>query len=553
MRKLFSFYLYAIILGIILLLLPISLHNINDYVKYVSNTETKPYTFFDAFFTAVSAFSDTGLSTLIIGKTYNVFGQIVILFLIQVGGLGLFTIYWMLWNLFFNNILYKKIKKLPLYEANKMNFTNSLIISSERGNSKLGLTSQTIKTALIFIFVIEIIFAIIYAIFFATSKAYDQIPLIDYSQMTNAEINKLPVMLQPGGYYSDLTISGTEPIKQYHSWYALWAGIFQSVSAINNAGFDIIGGWSLAPYRNGAGTILQLITILEIVVGGIGYPVIYDLLRATQNRVKGLPYKFTLFTKISLISYFSVSLIGLIFMFGFGFGMKTSLFNRIDYLLADPNVPIAIKDNAKLYFGTGSIKVWNQINAIFFMTANARSAGFSTFDSSKLSDSNKWIMIMLMFIGSAPSSTGGGIRTTTLAIMIWTVISKIKNYKGTVIFNRRMPSNTVIHSFLISLFGIGLVVVPSLIIYPLDDLINPGVTITDTLFEVASAFGTVGLSAGISGTITNYDATSIINCILLCVVMIIGQLGVPTAIFTFKKKFSKNVSVSFPIEDVKIS
>ena len=551
MRKLFSFYLYAIIIGTILLCLPISLRNVDEYVKYVGGTHPIPYTFFDALYTAVSAFSDTGLSTMVVGQTYNWFGQLVIMLLIQIGGLGLFTMYWMFWNMFFNNYIYKKRKGLPLHEPNRMSFRNQMIVSSERGNTKLGLTNQTIKSALLFIIVTEVIFAGIYAICFATIPAYYQ-ESIDVSNIPEVIINNNK-SLETEGMFNGLMVNSHHLLNTYHSWYALWAGIFQSVSTINNAGFDIVGVDSMAPYRNGLGTIFQLFTIIQIVIGGIGYPVIYDIMQAIARRKQGLPYKFSLFSKISLISYFSVSIVGMIFMFGFSYGLEDSLINKINILTTNPDIPDDVKLEADKYFGKGPIKIWNEINSIFFSVANARSAGFSTFNQAQFSSPNMWIMIIMMFIGCAPSSTGGGIRTTTLAVMLWTVVSKTKNYKQTVIFNRAIPNKTVVDAFLIALFGIGIIILPSLIVYPLAHLVNQNITVTDTIFEVASAFGTVGLSAGVSSTITNYDASSIINCLILSIVMIIGQLGVPTAIFTFKKKFSKNISIDFPVEDVKIS
>lgn len=535
-RKLFLFYLYAIIIGIILLALPISLKNINSYTVTLYDGTVRPYTFVDIFFTAISAFSDTGLTSFCIQQSYNLFGQIVIMLLIQVGGLGLFTIYWILWNIAFNNYIYKKIKHLPLYEKNKIGFSNSLLIASERGNSKLGLSNQTIKSAVIFIITTEIIFTFIYSLWFGLVPTYQQ---VNVSSAPLIYLNNSNVALES----SNWTVNGTQLNPQYHNaGLAIWTGIFQSVSTMNNAGFDVIGNSSLSAFRNGSGTVFQYIVILQFMIGGIGYPVIYDCMQYIKKRYRHQRFRFSLFTKVSVVTYFLVAFIGLIFMLGFEFGLQDSLIYKVNHCkeLAD-------------YFGTGTQKGWNEFTYVVFNVFTARSAGFATVSENEISAASKWIMIILMFIGCAPSSTGGGIRTTTLAVMVMATISKANGYKDTRIFKRSILSETVINSFLITIISVVLIVGLSLISYPLILNIqsNSEMTVTDAIFEFSSAYGTVGLTSGISTALNSNNVNVVFIAIFLSLIMIIGQLGIPASLFVFKRRKTSK-AIEYPTEDIRI-
>ena len=535
-RKLFLFYLYAIIIGVALLCLPISLNNIHKYEVVLYDGTTRGYTFIDALFTAISAFSDTGLTSFCVRDTYNIFGQIVIMLLIQIGGMGLFTIYWILWNLAFNNYIYKKIKRIPIYERNKIGFSNSLLISSERGNSKLGLSNQTIKSAVLFIFGTEIVFAIFYILWFALVPTYvqTQVGNSDTLVMENGQILNA----------SDWVINSSELNPQYHNaGLAIWSGIFQSVSTMNNAGFDIIGNSSMSTFRNGVGTIFQYVVILQFIIGGIGYPVIYDCMQWIKKRHRHQKFRFSLFTKVSIITYFLVAFIGLAFMLGFEFGLNDSLIYKVNHC-------DQLKD---IYFGTGAEKGWNEFTYVVFNVFSARSAGFTTITESQISAASKWIMIILMFIGCAPSSTGGGIRTTTLAVMVMATISKANGYKDTRIFKRSILNETVISSFMITIISAVIVIGFSLISYPL--LLNiqgdANMNVTDVIFEMSSAYGTVGLTCGVSPLLTGNNVSAAFIAIFISIVMIIGQLGVPTALFVFKRR-NTSKAINYAQDDIRV-
>lgn len=532
-RKIFMFYLYAIALGVLFLSLPISLQDpgyalLNDGTK-------QAYDFIDSFFTTVSAFTDTGLTTLNVVGTYNVFGQFVILFLIQIGGLGLFTLYWMFWNALFNNIIYKKIKKLPLHESRNMSFSNSLLIASERGNTKLGLSMKTIKSALIFILISELVFAAIYSLMFYFIPSYQQ---VDFTTLVNNS------NLVSSTWYVDSSIYS----HFYHNaGYSIWSGIFQSISTMNNAGFDIISQASYSTFRNGIWTILLYISSVQIIIGGIGYPVIYDIIQYIKNRHYRQKFKFSLFTKVSTITYFLVFLVGLAFVVGFEYGLPSA-----------GGLISTIRNNSDLenvYFGTDpKLRIWNEVSTIIFNIFSARSAGISTVSQSTLSYGSIWIINILMFIGCAPSSTGGGIRTTTLAIIFMTGISYMQGQSKTTIFKKVIPNSTVITSAVIILTSVVLVFSLALISYPLiiQSPQSQNLTITDVLFEFSSAYGTVGLSTGLS-SILNAPGTAATYVVpfLLCIIMIVGQLGVSTTIFAFRSK-DTNKAIEYAQEDIRI-
>lgn len=525
-RKLFLFYLYAIIIGMILLSLPISFKV--PYEVVLADGETRAYSFIDAFFVTISAFTDTGLCSFVVADSYNVFGQIVIMLLLQAGGVGLFVLYWLFWNMLFNNIIYKKLKGIPLHEKNKIGFTNSMLIFSERGNSKLGLTSTTIKSAIIFIFVTEFIFAIIYSLWFGLVPAYQQVDLA--SVVNNGNIPSSTWFVNSPNY-----------LTQYHNpGNAIWTGIFHSASIMNNAGFDIIGNASVAPFRNGSGTIIQYFMIIQLIIGGIGYPVFYDVIQWFKFKHQKRKFYFSLFTKVSVITYFIVFLFGFIFMTAFEFGLHDGLISKVN------NTP-----ELAGYFGEGANKTWNELTYVIFTTFSSRSAGVSTVPMSEMSDGSKWIILILMFIGCAPSSTGGGIRTTVVAILVMTVVNIMRGDKKVVILKRTIPQNTVITAFMILFVSATLMILFSIITYPL--LLSTGYNynFTDIIFEFSSAYGTVGLSAGVTGTLYGNNESSWFTAIFLCLVMIVGQLGVPTTLLSFRNK-NNNKIIEYSEQELKI-
>lgn len=537
-KKIFLFYLYAIILGIILLSLPISLKNPSTYEKVNYDTTgalvKEKYTFLDILFTTVSAFTDTGLTSNIAAYTYSWFGQVVILCLIQVGGFGLFTIYWCIWNLIFNNKFYKKRHNIDQNQTLNMGFSQSLLIFSERGHTKLGLTTKTVRRAVVFIFAVELVFWIFYSIYFALTPAYKSTQI---AQLVPNGTNEM---------FNSLFVDSTEMVDYYHSPLSIWIGLFHSVSSINNSGFDIIDGSSLSPYRNGTGTILQFATMIQIIIGGLGYPVIYDILTKIKCSYKKIPHRLSIFSKLSLISYFVIFAFGIIFLFSFELTLKTGMYHTLS------NPPDEYKEIMKNYFGNTDVeRNWNLFSNLLFNVTSVRSAGFTTISQSNLSVPGKWVVIVLMFIGCSHSSTGGGIRGITIAIISLVFISRIIGRKQTVAFKRSISKETIIDAFIVLTIGFSIVMFCSLIFFGFWEQEN--ITFTDMLFDWISAFSTTGVSVGVTSKILNNITTpGIFFVIIMSIVMIVGQLGISTTMLSFRKEVTKSNAIKYPREELKI-
>lgn len=515
--KMFRCYLLCILIGAIFLFLPISLQHpgcksVNDPLSPNPN-KLQSYSFFDALFISVTAFTDTGVVNLNVDSTYNVFGKVVIMILIQLGGLGFVSIVIFFWKSF-------KSKRSSDLDVN-------VTLFNERGGGKIGNTYRTILVSIISIVIVEFIFAIIYSFWFYYIKAYN------VSQLSTPR----------GAFYYNG--ANDKPTSAYHSaGTAIFWGIFHSISAINNAGIDIIGANSLAPYRNDANIFLQVCFIIQIIFGGIGYPIIYDFFEHIHHRIKKRYHQLNLFFKIGLIGYFSITLVGGAFLFGMEFGLKNSFVN---YLSEHPDV-MKLKDTTvDIHQVFGRNITLNKVFAILFELFSTRSAGYSTFNNSLMTQPSQWIVVILMLIGANPSSTGGGIRSTTLIIIILTIFSRFKKNAQVNIFHRKISEQTIVTSYVTTLAMIFLVVLFAIIGFACYHGSNNSVF--DCLFVCVSSFGTVGLST------MNFVSSSpgeIIFLFLLIILMIIGQLGASTILFNSTKlNEGKNLPISYPVEDVK--
>lgn len=268
--------------------------------------------------------------------------------------------------------------------------------------------------------------------------------------------------------------------KDYAPLDALGISLFHSIAAFNNSGFDILGGLqNLIPYQSNV--ILNLTTCELIIFGGIGFLVIKEIIEVRSFK------KFTLHTKIVLIMTGILLVVGTILL---------KLTEDISWLGA------------------------------FFFSTSARTAGFSTYPLSNFTNAGLFVLIILMFIGASPGSTGGGIKTTTLFTLNKSIYSTSTN-KHCTAFKRKIPLGVILKAFNVTILALFVICIGTFIL----SILEPNYTFMQLLFEVTSAFGTVGLSTGITPDL------SALSKFIISLIMFIGRLGPMTiaTIWSFKK------------------
>lgn len=268
----------------------------------------------------------------------------------------------------------------------------------------------------------------------------------------------------------------------------IFISVFTSVSAFCNAGFDIFG--RAEPYVSLTGYVGNPIVVgtvgLLIIVGGIGFIVIHDLLQYRRTK------KLLLHTRIVIVSTVSLILVGMAFT-----------------AVCEWNNPFTLGGLS----GTGE-----RLGAAWFHSVSCRTAGFNVFPLEPMHDITKILSSLLMFVGAAPGSTGGGIKCTTFAVIFMTVYSVVRGDEDTVIFRRKVEKSAVYKSLAVMILGILAVTITAACIVATMSGTH-AVTGVDALFESVSAFATVGLSAGISAV------ASTLSRILLIFEMYIGASG----------------------------
>lgn len=436
-----------ILVGSILLCLPIANSNL-EWTNYI-----------DALFTAASAVCVTGFTTVSVGVHYSFFGQLVILALIQSGGLGFMTV---------TTLVLLLIRKKIMFR-DRLVLQNALGQDSNKGLLKL-VTSIVIMT-----FTIELIGA---------------------------------VMLMPV-FISDFGVGG------------IWQAIFLSISAFCNAGFDLLGtAGDLFPSLTGyiSNTYVVLVVAGLIILGGIGFAVIMDVGRNKFNFKK-----FTLHSKIVLITTGALLLVGFIVFF-----------------FAEYSNPLTL--------GNESLHV--KIVSSFFYSVTSRTAGFATFDVAGSSDITKLFGGLLMFIGTSPGSTGGGIKTTTFAVLTLSVVSGIRNKETIVVNNKSINSRTTYKAIAITFMAISLVTALSLfLMFSQKYFFSPEdihlLCFENVLFDAISAFSTTGLSTGIMPLLSNSGKLAVI------VTMFLGRVGLIPIGLLFTAEENQNI-ISYPEANIPI-
>lgn len=503
-------YLVFVFVGAGLLMAPISV-NWGDK----SLIEANHYDFMSALFTATSAFSDTGLVVTPTDTTFKPFGQVVIYFLILIGGLGLIVVIILIYKSFF--------------PKRKIRFDTIVLLQSERGAENLNNTIRLIFSGVIFILTVNFICALLLMFCFYFIPAHETVSF---------DLNKG----KPDPYlgYSHKNIA------TYHNWIlSFWNGMFDSVSALDNAGFSLFGESSLASYRNGIGILPQFILMMEWFLGGLGFPVVYEIYQYFRAKKRKETFKFSLFSKICLIGISSVLVIstGLAYIFAYvGPGTESSL-----SIIKIKNIDPYGKYNT-IYSPWGTDPTLNKNWAIFWNCFSTRSAGFDSYNLDMNSEASKILYSILMYIGSSPSSTGGGIRITTFVIVIYSLIIRMGGREKISIFKKTISQSTINDSFLICLFAILIIMVTTFVVhFTFNGTSSSLNSFVNDFFVVSSAFGTCGLSVG---ALTNELDWG--GLLFLIITMFIGQLGVSTTILSVSKRHDKDLNYNWPTEDVRV-
>jgi len=430
----FGFFL-MIIIGTLLLMLPIS-------------AKGEPASFLEALFTTTSAGCVTGLIVVDTYCNWSLFGQVVIITLIQIGGLGFVTI-GVLFSLFLRRKISLRERELLQESINAM---------------QLAGVVRLVKLIIQGTLLIEGTGAILLSIRF---------------------------------------------IPRFGFWKGCYFSIFHAISAFCNAGFDLMGGkepyMSLVDYV--ADPLVNLVIMSLIVIGGIGFIVWQDIYEHGFH-VK----KYMLHTKIVL-------LITTILIFGSAFLFW--LLER-EALFADLS-PMG--------------KVW----AALFSSVTARTAGFNTVDTGALSNGSKLLTMVLMLIGGSPGSTAGGIKTTTVVVMIMYTWNSLRNRSGCNIFERRLSDEAVQKAGMVIVSSLSLALTGALIICGC----HPELPMDAIMFEIFSAIGTVGMTMGITR-----DLGTVSRCVLIFL-MYCGRIGSMTFALSFMQK-KKKEAVQYPLGNISI-
>ncbi|NYE04663.1 Trk-type K+ transport system membrane component [Bacillus niacini] len=286
-------------------------------------------------------------------------------------------------------------------------------------------------------------------------------------------------------------------------------GFFGSISATTNAGFDITGS-SLIPFNNDY--FAQTVIIFLMIIGAIGFPVIVEVYEFFLSLKSKKRYHFTLFTKLTTSTFVILTIVG----------------GLIIYLL-DSYHFFADKSWHETFFYS------------LFNSVTTKSAGLATMDINEFTVSNQLFMSVLMFIGGSPSSASGGIRTTTFAIVLLAIFFYARGKGSIKVFRRELHTEDVIKSFIVISTAAALCLLSILIL----SITEKG-TLIQVVFEVTSAFGTNGLSMGLTPLLTTFGK------ILIILLMFIGRLGIVTCLLILRGKDNSQEKIHYPKEKVTI-
>ncbi len=434
-------FLAVIFVGSILLWLPIS------------SADGRAVPYLDALFTATTSTCVTGLVTLPTIATWSTFGHIVILLLIQVGGLGVVTI----------------ISGFMLMLHRKIGMADRLLIQDAFNLNTLSGLVRFVKKVFFGTAIVEVVGALLYMIVF--------IP--------------------------DFGAKG------------IWISLFNSVSAFCNAGIDIISENSLCSYT--LNPIVNFVTVMLIVLGGLGYIVWWDVIRvlSLKKRKKIRFWKnLTLHSKIAISTTLILISVGTVCILAFEY-----------------NNPETV----------GSYSFPQKLMAAFFQSVTTRTAGFATIPQQNLTNASSLVSALLMFIGGSPVGTAGGIKTVTVAVIVATALSVIKNKNDVNLYNRKLTETAIRKAAAVT--GV------SFLIAFTSAVLLSAVTrasALDIIYECVSATATVGLTRNLTASLNEWGKMIIIAT------MYFGRVGPISLAFAISGKGKNENIIKNPTEEISV-
>lgn len=441
-RMIATGFLVAIVLGTILLSLPIA----------TKDRSVTPLP--DSLFTATTSICVTGLTTVSTLDHWSIFGKIVILALIQFGGLGVIT--------FSTIILLLLGRRITLNE--RLLIQDAYNLDTLKGMVKL--TKKIVRGT----FLIEGIGAVLYSIQF----------------------------IQDYGFFSGIA-----------------RAIFNSISAFCNAGMDILGNDSLVRYVHNP--LVNYTTMALIVIGGIGFPVWWNLLEIMKATLKKEIKPGKMLKKLELHSKLALSVTLILIFLG-----------AILTLVLEYNNPATI----------GNYSFGDKVTASLFQSVTTRTAGFFTIPQQNFKDASSFLYLLLMFIGGSPSGTAGGIKTVTAAVIVLSAISIVKGQNNIEVFKRKIPDFYLKKALAVVMVSLSVLIVATVAIF----VFSPG-SFLDVLYETTSGLATVGLSRNFTGSLNT------IGKLIITAVMYLGRIGPITMMLAFSIKRSKGIR-SLPEEKI---
>lgn len=401
----------------------------------ISTTTGEPLGFTDALFTSTSATCVTGLVVVDTGTTFSSFGEVVIMLLIQIGGLGFMTM----------------ATLFALVLKRRISLKDRLILQEAMNQSSMEGIVRLIRRVLLYSLVIEACGAVL----LSARWAFDM------------------------------------PLGR-----AIYYGVFHAVTMFNNAGFDLFGDFrSLTGYVYDP--VVNFVVMFLIVSGGIGFIVLSDLIDYRKQR------RISLHSKVVLTMTAALLAVGFIVILIFEFTNPRTL---------------------------GSLNWGGKFFGALFQSVTPRTAGANTIDITGLRQATQFFIVILMFIGASPGSTGGGIKTTTFTIMVGAVIAMMRGREDIVMFRYRLAQERVLKALTIALLALLLVLTVSMILSTTEEG-----DFLEILFETTSAFGTVGLSMGLTPDLTVFGK------ILISLTMFAGRLGPLTLAYALGPKKGKEL------------